>query len=405
MEQRNALTVSQLNSYVKSLMEADDLLGNIAVSGEISNFKRHSSGHMYFTLKDENAEVSAVMFRAQASRLSFAPANGMRVTVFGSVTVYETAGRYQIYVGAMTNDGAGSLYEQFKRLFEKLKGEGLFDAHRKKPIPKFPKRIGIVTSATGAAVRDMINVTGRRYPMAEILLCPALVQGTEAPSGLCRALALLDAVGECDVIIIGRGGGSSEDLWAFNDEGLVRAIAAAKTPIISAVGHETDTTLCDYVADMRAPTPSAAAEQAVPDRMELLQSIDARADKLDGMIERTVSQCKNKIVAYERQIYALSPDTRISMMRDKIKSESAMLNSQMTALIEQNRLRLSGAVGRLESVNPLAVLKRGYGMTFDTEGRIVTSVREVREGDTLSVLVSDGYINTRVESKKSKNEV
>ena len=405
MEQRISLSVTQLNKYVKQLMDSDGFLSGVAVSGEISNFKSHSSGHLYFTLKDESSEISAVMFKSSAARLNFRPANGMRVTVFGNVTVYETVGRYQIYVSAMINDGAGALYEQFKRLFEKLKSEGLFDNERKKTIPRFPRRIGIITSPTGAAVRDMINVTGRRFPSAEILLCPALVQGVEAPADLCRALSLLDAVGECDVIIIGRGGGSAEDLWAFNDEALVRAVAAAETPIISAVGHETDTTLCDYAADMRAPTPSAAAEQAVPDRQELMLSLDGKFEKLSGIMDRRLSEYKKHITLTERQLSALSPEAKLSAMRDRVTRAAEMLDTKMNSRLENRRLLLRGAIGRLESVNPLAVIKRGYGMTFDKGGRVVKSINSVSEGDAISVLVSDGYISARVESKKSKTDV
>ena len=405
MEQRRSLSVTQLNKYVKQLMESDGFLSGVAVSGEISNFKSHSSGHLYFTLKDETSEISVVMFKSSALRLSFRPANGMKVTVFGAVSVYEVAGRYQIYASAMVNDGAGALYEQFKRLFEKLKGEGLFNSDRKKPIPRFPKRIGIITSPTGAAVRDMINVTGRRFPSAEILLCPALVQGTEAPADLCRALTLLDAVGECDVIIIGRGGGSAEDLWAFNDEALVRAVAVALTPIISAVGHETDTTLCDYAADMRAPTPSAAAEQAVPDRAELMQSIDARLERLSNIMDRRLSEQKKHVAANEKQLAALSPEARLKAMRDRVRASDKLLDARIGSVVENRRLRLEGAIGRLESVNPLAVIKRGYGMTFDAEGRVVKSIDGVSLGDTVSVLVSDGYISARVEGKKSNKDV
>ncbi len=402
---KNALSVTQLNKYVKALMEGDDLLSGVAVSGEISNFKHHSSGHMYFTLKDENSEISAVMFRASAARLSFLPSSGMRVTVYGSVSVYEATGKYQIYVSAMTNDGIGALYEQYKRLFAKLESEGLFDRERKKPIPKFPQKIGIITSPTGAAVRDMINVTGRRYPSAEILLCPALVQGVDAPSDLCRALALLDAIGECDVIIIGRGGGSIEDLWAFNDESVVRAVAAVQTPVISAVGHETDTTLCDYAADMRAPTPSAAAEQAVPDRRELLQITDAKAELLEKSIMRVITRYKERLSVYEKQMSTLSPDARLQHMKDKIFSIRKLMDTKLYAIVENRRLRLAGTVGRLDGVNPLAVIKRGYGMTFDENGKVVTKIDGVKKGDCISVLVSDGYINARVESKKSQNDV
>lgn len=405
MEQKRALSVSQLNKYVKQLMESDGLLSGIAVSGEISNFKSHTSGHLYFTLKDETSEISAVMFRSAVQRLNFRPANGMRVTVFGNVTVYEATGRYQVYASAMVNDGAGALYEQFKRLFEKLRNEGLFDQNRKKPIPRFPGRIGIITSPTGAAVRDMINVTGRRFPSAEILLCPALVQGVDAPADLCRALELIDAVGECDVIIIGRGGGSAEDLWAFNDETLVRAVAAARTPIISAVGHETDTTLCDYAADMRAPTPSAAAEQAVPDRQELLMALDSRLDALSRAMDKKTSDCHRHLLASERHLSALSPEARLTSMKDRVARSEAMLDTKMKSALENRRLRLGGAIGRLESVNPLAVIKRGYAMTFDESGGVVRSVTGVSEGDLLSVLVSDGYISARVEGKKSKGDV
>lgn len=404
MNVKDTLSVSQLNGYVKMLMEGDDLLHSVAVSGEISNFKHHSSGHMYFTLKDERSEISAVMFRGSAARLTFAPSNGMRVTVYGSVSVYEASGKYQIYVSAMTSDGAGALYEQFKRLYEALRAEGIFDDAKKKKIPKFPKKIGIITSPTGAAIRDMINVTGRRYPLAEILVCPALVQGVDAPADLCRALALLDAVGGCDVIIIGRGGGSIEDLWAFNDERLVRAVAAANTPIISAVGHETDTTLCDFAADMRAPTPSAAAEQAVPDRRELMQALDGRAELLDRGIERMIEKYRTSLSVRERELSALSPEQRIASMKDRVSRVGQMLDMRIDTLVKNKRLYLSGAVGRLDGVNPLSVLKRGYGMTFDTEGHIVSHVDDVKEGDGISVLVSDGYINARVEGKKSASE-
>ena len=404
MRENNALSVTQLNNYVKTLIDSDDFLSGVAIRGEISNFKRHTSGHLYFTLKDERSEIAAVMFRGMADRLTFAPKSGMKVTVYGRVGVYEATGKYQIYVNAMVNDGAGALYEQYMRLLEKLKAEGLFDTARKKPLPRFPKKIGIVTSPTGAAIRDMINVTGRRFPSAELLICPALVQGAEAPADLVRALTLIDAVGECDVIIIGRGGGSAEDLWAFNDEALVRAVAAARTPIISAVGHETDTTLCDYAADMRAPTPSAAAEQAVPDRMALMQSIDEKGDRLDRAVERIFGTYRARIDANARHLSSLSPDAKLSAMKQKIASCHGMIESRMNSLFEKKRLAFSGAVARLEDVNPLAVIRRGYGMAMDGDGKVVTTVDKIEVGDKLSVLVGDGVINTRVESKKYADE-
>ena len=396
-----ALTVSQLNSYIKTLMDSDDFLSSVAIRGEISNFKAHSSGHLYFTLKDERSEIQAVMFKGRAMTLKFRPQVGMSVTVYGQVTVYETTGKYQIYVNTMVNDGAGALYEQYRLLLEKLRREGLFDADRKKPLPKFPKRIGIVTSPTGAAVRDMINVTGRRYPDAEILLCPALVQGAEAPADLCRALSLLDAMGECDVIIIGRGGGSAEDLWAFNDEALVRTVAACNTPVISAVGHETDTTLCDYAADMRAPTPSAAAEMAVPDRITLLRQIDEKSETLDRLADRLVDGYKIRLGAAARHVEALSPVARLENMKSRVSGAAELIEAKTSAILEQKKLMLSGYVSRLEDVNPLAVLKRGYGMTLDETGAVVTKTEQVKQGDRISVIISDGCINARVESVRN----
>ncbi len=395
-----ALTVSQLNSYIKTLMSGDDFLSSVTLRGEISNFKAHSSGHLYFTLKDERSEIQSVMFNGRAQTLKFRPQNGMKVTVYGQVSVYEAAGRYQIYVNAMVNDGAGALYEQYRLLLEKLKAEGLFDEGRKKPLPKFPKRIGIVTSPTGAAVRDMINVTGRRYPSAEVLICPALVQGAEAPADLCRALSLIDTLGECDVIIIGRGGGSAEDLWAFNDEMLVRAVAACNTPIISAVGHETDTTLCDFAADMRAPTPSTAAEMAVPDRISLLHHIDGRGERLDKEMDKLVENYRLRITSAARHVEATSPTARLGAMRREVNAAARLIGVRLDSAIEGKKAMLSGYVSRLEDVNPLAVLKRGYSMTLDGKGVVVTKKAQLALGDDVSVIVSDGCIKARVEEIK-----
>ena len=396
------LTVTQLNSYIKALMDGDDLLGSVAIRGEISNFKQHSSGHLYFTLKDERSEIAAVMFKGRASTLRFRPQSGMRVTVYGQVTVYEATGKYQVYVSTMVNDGAGAMYEQYMRLLAKLKAEGLFDKERKKPLPRFPKRIGIVTSPTGAAVRDMINVTGRRFSGAELVISPALVQGVDAPADLCRALTLLDTAGDCDVIIIGRGGGSAEDLWAFNDEALVRAVANCSTPIISAVGHETDTTLCDYAADMRAPTPSAAAEMAVPDSTSLLRLVDERSETLEGRMRESIKSYYTRVEAYGARLEALSPTARLEKDRARVKSASEMIETKMRAELERKRLMLSAAVGRLEDVNPLAVLRRGYGMTLDKDGHVVSSVSSLSVGDFITVRLSDGQVSAAVEDIKQR---
>ncbi len=400
MNVNDALSVTQVNSYVKSLMDSDDFLCSVAVRGELSNFKRHTSGHLYFTLKDESSELSAVMFRTSAERLTFAPRAGMRVTVYGRISVYEATGKYQIYVSSMTNDGAGALYEQYMRLLERLKGEGLFLQERKRPIPRYPKRVGIVTSPTGAAIRDMINVTGRRFPSADLLLSPALVQGAGAPADLCRALGMLDALGECDVIIIGRGGGSIEDLWAFNDESVVRAVAACNTPIISAVGHETDTTLCDLAADLRAPTPSAAAEQAVPDRYSLLQAIDARADKMDRALRASVDRYAARVALYSRQINALSPQSKLALGKSRLNSCRELLNSAMEQRLKGAQSRLAASTAHLDAVNPLGLIKRGYSITTDGGGALVSSVKKIEVGGRINVRLSDGIIEAKVENTK-----
>ena len=382
------------------LMESDDVLCYVTLRGEISNFKYHSSGHMYFTLKDEESEIAAVMFRSAASRLNFPIKNGDRVVVYGKVSVYEVTGKYQLYVSAMTPDGAGALYAEYQRLLEKLRAEGLFDEARKKPIPRVPHRIGIVTSATGAAIRDMINVTGRRYPSAEIVICPSAVQGADAPAELCRALCLLDAVGECDVIIIGRGGGSAEDLWAFNNEALVRAVAEAKTPVISAVGHETDTTLCDFAADKRAPTPSAAAELAVPDRATLIEWLDGRAEKLRAAIDARIDTLANRINTAQKQLELTSPEAKLEKAQIAVLRASELMDTLIDRAVSKRELLLSGAVGRLEAINPLGVIKRGYGIASDKDGRVVSSIKAVGEGDGISVLVSDGYIDAVVSGTR-----
>ncbi len=399
MNERAALSVTQLNGYIKLMMDNDDFLSSVAIRGEISNFKRHTSGHLYFTLKDERSEISAIMFRSAADRLGFMPRSGMTVVVYGKVSVYEATGKYQIYASAMTDDGIGEMYRQFLLLKAKLEAEDLFAPDKKRPLPTYPKRIGVVTSPTGAAIRDIINVTGRRYPTAELLISPALVQGVEAPASLCAALELLIATGECDVIIIGRGGGSSEDLFAFNDEALVRAVAACPVPIISAVGHETDTTLCDYAADLRAPTPSAAAETSVPDRLALIQGLVDKEDKLEASIERILTSYAKRVNEFSLQLDARSPGARLENARTRISRAGELLHKTMVNTVDSKRLMLGAAVGRLEGVNPMSVINRGYSMTLDGSGNIVSSIRDVNTGDGISVRIKDGSIFARVESK------
>ncbi len=394
-----SLSVTEVNRYVKSLIESDACLSEISVRGEISNLKYHSSGHIYFTLKDEESEIAAVMFRAQAQRMNFRADNGMKVTAYGRVSVYEKSGRYQLYVSAMTDDGAGALYLEYKRLYAKLLAEGLFDESRKKPIPKIPKKIGIVTSPTGAAVRDMLNITGRRWPMAEILIYPSLVQGTDAPATLCGGIEYLNADGSCDVIIIGRGGGSVEDLWAFNDETLARTVAASYIPVISAVGHEVDFTLCDFAADKRAPTPSAAAELAVPDRADMIERFDDAMDRIDICMSRLIEKRTLLLRDRARVLEMSSPASRLERIRQKINYDALRIDKATERVLERGRARLHTAVQSINAMNPLAVLGRGYS-ALEKNGKIVGKADQLDVGDRVSVLLSDGRADAQILSVK-----
>ena len=393
----SAMSVTQVNRYIKMLMDADDVLSYVTVRGEISNLKYHTSGHLYFTLKDEESEIPAVMFRSAASTLRFAVKNGMRVTVFGKISVYEKSGRYQVYASAMTEDGVGALYLEYQRLHRALAAEGLFDESRKRPLPKYPKCIGISTSPTGAAVRDMINITGRRYPAAKILLYPSLVQGKDAPASLCMALAYLNAESDCDVIIIGRGGGSIEDLWAFNDEALVRAVAASRIPVISAVGHETDFTLCDFAADQRAPTPSAAAELAVPDRRQLLELLDEACGRMDLRLEQYLERKKMAINVRGGRLALASPEEKIARIRQRVTNDSERMERAMQTRTERGRLVLSQYVEKLNATNPLSVLERGFGVV-SKNGKILNTVSELRVGDRVALRLADGRAEAEIAS-------
>ena len=394
--QENSISVSALNGYIKSLMETDDVLSSVSVKGEISNFKRNASGHLYFSLKDENATVSAVMFKGAAMRLAFLPKDGMKVTVYGRVSLYEKSGQYQIYVETMMADGIGELAIAFERLKNKLEAEGLFAAERKKPIPKMPRRVGIITSPTGAAVRDMINVSGRRYPLADILLFPAAVQGAEAPPQLTMGIEYFNAAGSVDVIIIGRGGGSIEDLWAFNEEGLVRAIAASKIPVISAVGHETDFTLCDFVADRRAPTPSAAAELAVPDITVIENYLVNAKRRIDKVIDTKLSQSKDTVSRLEKVISLNSPTSRLDNSKMSLLHLETRLETAALARISGRAAVLGELSAKLAGMNPLSVLSRGYGMVEGENGEVISSVKNVTTTQNVRVRMSDGSIGATV---------
>ena len=386
------VTVTQLNQYVKSLLDGNPLLSSVYISGEISNFTNHyKSGHLYFTLKDENAAVKAVMFKGQASKLTFEPESGMKVIVRARVSLYDRDGAYQIYVDAMQPDGVGALQKAYEQLKAKLEKEGLFDEKRKKPLPRFPKKIGVITAETGAAVRDIINVLGRRWPLAEIVLCPVLVQGDGAPPQLIAALQRLNEENAADVIIIGRGGGSIEDLWAFNDEGVARAVAASTIPVISAVGHETDFTICDFVADLRAPTPSAAAEQAVPDQNEMRIQLRHLTERAFGALDFRLKREYQRLDSLAKSRMLREPMSFIEEQQMRLDYSVKNLQASFGTAVAGEQKRLSAAAAKLDALSPLKVLGRGYAIARKGD-TVVHSVKDVSSGDRLTVRLADGEL-------------
>ena len=389
------MTVSELNGYIKKVFDGDRILNAVTVKGEISNFTNHRSGHLYFSLKDNDGQIRAVMFSSRAMRLKFMPENGMKVIVHGSVSVYQRDGSYQLYANTMQPDGIGALYLAYEQLKEKLYNEGLFDESHKKRIPMFPERIGVVTSPTGAAVRDIINVTGRRYPLAKIFLYPALVQGEGAEADLIKAVDYLDSSGLCDVIIIGRGGGSIEDLWAFNSEALSRRIYSASTPIISAVGHETDFTICDFVSDMRAPTPSAAAELAVPDIREIYMTIADLSDRAANALIKCLDRKKERLKLLSESGALNNPKLIIDVKRDQLHSSYKEILRSLTVLIREKNDRLLLDSEKLNALSPLAVLKRGYSVAKSGK-EILRSVDDIKIGDNVHLILSDGEADLTV---------
>ena len=393
------VTVSQLNFYLKSLIDNDQNLRFVFLEGEISNLTDHySSGHIYFSLKDEKSVVKAVMFSYAAKNLKFKPENGMKVILRARVSVYEPSGQYQLYVEDMQPDGVGALSLQFEQLKEKLSKEGLFDKAHKKPIPTFPETIGVITSPTGAAVRDILNILSRRYPSADIVMCPVLVQGENAASQLTQAIKRFSETKIADVVIIGRGGGSQEDLWAFNDENLARAIYDCETPVISAVGHETDFTICDFVSDLRAPTPSAAAELAVPDKDELTAELMAQRQYLSALIDKKLLSFESSLDNSSRLLSAYSPLNIIEIGEKDMKNLSDRMLSVSKQLIENNTKNLTETASKLSALNPVAVLMRGYSYITDTDNKTVSSVSDVNVGDKINIKVSDGTLSAVVEN-------
>ena len=401
---RDPLSVTQLNEYLRMQIDGDRVLSNVLVRGEISNFSAPQSGHLYFTLKDPDSQVRAVMFRGQAVKLRFRPEDGMRVIVSGRVSVYTAGGQYQIYVNDVQPDGAGALALQFEQLRRRLEAEGLFDPARKKPVPKFPKRVGVITSPTGAAVQDIRNILGRRYPCAEMLLFPAAVQGDGAVEQLIAGLLFFQNYDLADVIIIGRGGGSAEDLWAFNDETLARTVADCTIPVISAVGHEVDFTICDFVADLRAPTPSAAAELAVPDRSELVGNFLSAGYRLEHLISQKLAGDRR----YLEQLAASRSLARPELLLDPVRMRLSDLENRLSGTvqigIERKKNSLSKASASLDALSPLRVLSRGYA-AVGKNGKVVTSAKAIRTGDELNIRFADGTVNATVTGGETEKEV
>ena len=405
LAERNIITVSTLNKYIKQIIEAEDILSSVWVRGELSNFTHHRSGHMYMTLKDEGSLIRTVMFRSSADKLKFEPQSGMKVVVHGRVSVFERDGQYQLYIDDMIPDGFGALNIAYEQLKEELRLAGLFDADKKQKLPRLPNKIGIVTSPTGAAIRDMINILGRRYPLAEIIIYPALVQGEDAPPTIIKGIEYFNSGAEdVDVIIIGRGGGSIEDLWAFNSKELAYAIFASKTPIISAVGHETDFTIADFVADLRAPTPSAAAELAVPNAADMLVWFDGCEKRMAAAMKKRVELCRSRLEELRSRRCMQSPMFQVDQRRMNLDYVSKALAAAMKLRVEQAGRHLSQAAAALSAMSPLKVLARGYSIA-EKDGKTVASVKGVSAGDALTVLFADGAADCRVEKTTEKDIV
>lgn len=391
MQNTLVLSVSQLNRYIKMNFDADENLANIFISGEISNFTNHyRTGHLYFTLKDDSAAVRAVMFNSSAKRLKFMPEDGMKVIARGRVSVYEASGQYQLYVDDMQPDGVGALNLAYEQLKEKLQKEGLFSELHKKPLPPYPEKVGVITSPTGAAVRDIINVLGRRFPYAEIVFCPVLVQGEGAHLQLTDAVNLFNSERAADVIIIGRGGGSIEDLWEFNDEGLARAVYNSDIPVISAVGHETDFTICDFVADMRAPTPSAAAELAVPDANELQYALSALKNRMFLNVSSGIADRRSRLEYLTSKGALKSPDEMLLNRSQRLDTAFSKMMSSYENRIGGKKVEFISAATALSKLDPMSVLMRGFAFVSDKSGKNVYSSQALAKGDKINVRFHDG---------------
>lgn len=401
MNAPSVLTISQLNTYIKSLLDADPSLNRVFVSGEISNFTNHyRSGHLYLSLKDEKCVIKAVMFSSYANRLRFEPKDGMKVLVRGRVSVYEQSGQYQLYIEDMQPDGLGALNLAYEQLKQKLAAEGLFDTNKKQVLPSFPNRVGVITSPTGAVIHDIQQVMARRYPLAELILCPVKVQGEGAAEQVVQAIELFNQKKAADVLIVGRGGGSMEDLWAFNEEKVARAVAASQIPIISAVGHETDITICDFVADCRAATPSAAAELAVPDQLELKDTLRSYQFTLTHLIRARMRSYREQLQRLVTSKSFQTPQTRVAMETMRLDRYAEQLSVAMKRKTEEEKHRLSKLSGQLHTLSPLQVLSRGYAIAQDKNQQSIKTIAQVCAGEQVTVTLSDGVLDCTVDEVK-----
>ena len=401
---QQVLSITQINEYIRGKMDEDRLLLQLAVRGEISNYKMYPSGHHYFTLKDENAALKCVMFKTSASKLRFRPENGMKVIAMGRITVYPRDGAFQLYCSAMSMDGIGDLYAAFEQLKAKLAAQGLFAPEHKKPLLQFPKTIGIVTSSAGAAVHDMLRILKKRYPIVKVRLLPVRVQGAEAPGEIAAAIRYANHYKLADLLIVGRGGGSIEDLWAFNDERVAYAIYASEIPVISAVGHEPDVTISDYVADLRAATPSNAAELAVPDQAALLQSMDAAASAMAAALSGKLRHARQRLHVLAQSPALVSPTGYLEQRQQSLEHlKSRLIGAQMQQ-IQRKKQRYIGNTAKLDAMSPLKVLTRGYSIVSADDGTIVRSVRQTAPGREVQVMLSDGSLRATVSDIKEESD-
>ncbi len=399
---QTVLSITQLNEYIRGKMDADALLTQVAVRGEISNYKLYPSGHHYFTLKDESSALKCVMFKGNAMRLRFRPENGMKVIAMGKVSVYPRDGAYQLYCTAMAMDGVGDLYAAFEQLKKKLAAQGLFDPDHKKPLPKYPGTIGIITSSAGAAVHDMLRILRKRYPLSHVRLLPVRVQGVEAPGEIAAAIRYANHYQLADLLIVGRGGGSIEDLWAFNDERVAYAIYESQIPVISAVGHEPDVTISDFVADLRAATPSNAAELAVPDQDALRQNLDSMSVAMASALNRQLKAAQQHLNVLSQSPALRSPTGYIEQREKSLELLRNRLISAQNNNITRKNARYIAAVSKLDAMSPLKVLTRGYSMAQTEMGEVLRSVQQVELGQRIQISLSDGKLHATVMEKKEE---